>query len=67
MFTLYELAREFGSSVRIEETLNLFTGKIREFVPFDTCAIFLVDESARYATDKIRAVSGMFSPPMPSG
>ena len=49
VFTLYELAREFGSSVRIEETLNLFTSKIREFVPFDTCAIFLVDESVRYA------------------
>lgn len=49
VFTLYELAREFGSSVRIAETLNLFTSKIREFVPFDTCAIFLVDDSARYA------------------
>ena len=49
VFTLYELAREFGSSVRIEDTLTLFTKKIREFVPFETCAIFLVDESARYA------------------
>ncbi len=49
VFTLYELAREFGSSMQIEETLALFTKKIREFVPFDTCAIYLVDESSRYA------------------
>lgn len=49
VFTLYELAREFGSSVHIEETLELFSKKIREFVPFETCAIYLVDESARYA------------------
>ncbi len=49
VFTLYELAREFGSSVRIEETLQLFTKKVREFVPFETCAVYLVDESARYA------------------
>lgn len=49
VFTLYELAREFGSSVRIEDTLALFTQKIREFVPFETCAIYLVDESGRYA------------------
>lgn len=49
VFTLYELAREFGSSMRIEDTLKLFTNKIREFVPFDTCTIYLVDDSARYA------------------
>ena len=49
VFTLYELAREFGSSVRIEDTLALFTKKIREFVPFETCAIFLLDESGHYA------------------
>lgn len=49
VFTLYELAREFGASVRIEDTLTLFTKKIREFVPFETCAIYLVDESGHYA------------------
>lgn len=48
-FTLYELAREFGSSVRITETLSLFTSKIREFVPFNTCAVFLLDENADFA------------------
>ena len=61
-FTLYELAREFGSSVRIHETLSLFTGKIREFVPFSTCAVFLLDENARFA-DVIHAEgdhTGMF-------
>ncbi len=48
-FTLYELAREFGSSVRINETMSLFTSKIREFVPFNTCAVFLMDENAGFA------------------
>ncbi len=61
-FTLYELAREFGASVRIDETLTLFTGKIREFVPFSSCAIFLLDENDRHA-DVIHAEgdhTGMF-------
>ncbi len=61
-FTLYELAREFGASVRIDETLTLFTGKIRDFVPFNTCAIFLLDENNRSA-DVIHAEgdhTGMF-------
>jgi diguanylate cyclase (GGDEF)-like protein/putative nucleotidyltransferase with HDIG domain len=47
--TLYEMSREFGSTVRLDETLKLFTAKVREFVPFETCAVFLVDDSTRYA------------------
>lgn len=50
VFTLYELAREFSSSVNLQEMLALFTKKIGEFVPFMTCAVFLLDEKKKYAT-----------------
>jgi diguanylate cyclase (GGDEF)-like protein/putative nucleotidyltransferase with HDIG domain len=50
VFTLYELAREFGSSLGFEEILSLFTKKIADFVPFTTCAVFLLDDTRKYAT-----------------
>ncbi len=50
VFSLYELAREFGSSVDLDETMEMFTRKIREFVPFETCAVYLLDHSKRSAT-----------------
>ncbi len=50
VFTLYELAREFSSSFDLQETLGLFTKKIGEFVPFITCAVFLLDENKKFAT-----------------
>jgi diguanylate cyclase (GGDEF)-like protein/putative nucleotidyltransferase with HDIG domain len=43
-FTLYELAKEFSSSLNLTETANLFAEKIRELVHFDTCSIYLLDE-----------------------
>lgn len=45
-FTLYELAKEFSSSVNLAQTLRLFTDKIREFVYFDTCSVYLLDEDS---------------------
>ncbi|MEO7539935.1 MAG: HD domain-containing phosphohydrolase, partial [Pyrinomonadaceae bacterium] len=48
--TLYELAREFSSSYDLRETLGLFTKKIGEFVPFMTCAVFLLNEKKNFAT-----------------
>ncbi|MGI8409385.1 MAG: HD-GYP domain-containing protein, partial [Pyrinomonadaceae bacterium] len=36
VFTLYEMARDFSSSLNLDETLSLFTKKVAEFVPFDT-------------------------------
>lgn len=45
VFTLYELARVFSSSLNLNETLSLFAKKIGEFVPYDTCAIFLLEDS----------------------
>ena len=50
VFTLYELARIFSSSLNLEETLSLFTKKIGEFVPFDTCAVYLLDDTKEYAS-----------------
>lgn len=45
VFTLYELARVFSSSLNLQDTLSLFTEKIGELVPFDTCIIYLLDET----------------------
>ena len=50
VYTLYELAREFSSRVNVDETLSLLSRKIREFVPYDTCLIYLLDESGDTAT-----------------
>jgi len=44
VFTLYELARVFSSSLNLENTFSLFCAKIGGLVPFDTCVIYLLDE-----------------------
>ena len=49
VYALYELARVFSSSLNIEETLSLFVKKIGELVPFDTCIVYLMDESEEFA------------------
>ncbi|CAN5359337.1 hypothetical protein BH10ACI2_BH10ACI2_22490 [soil metagenome] len=49
VFSLYELAREFSSSVNLTETLDMFANKISEFVPFDTCALYMLDPTKRSA------------------
>jgi diguanylate cyclase (GGDEF)-like protein/putative nucleotidyltransferase with HDIG domain len=49
VFTLFELAREFGSSENLHDMISLFTIKIKELVPFDTCSVYLIDESKRFA------------------
>lgn len=50
IFNLYELAREFSSSAGLQETLEMFAKKVSEFVPFDTCALYLLDGQKKYAT-----------------
>ena len=50
VFTLYEMARDFSSSLNLNETLSLFTKKVAEFVPFDTCIVYLLDETNEFAT-----------------
>ena len=50
VFTLYELARVFSTSLNLHDTLSLFVKKIGELVPFDTCVIYLFDKTQEYAT-----------------
>lgn len=50
VFTLFELAREFGGSENPSEILEMFTSRIGELVPFDTCAVYLFDSSRRAAS-----------------
>lgn len=50
VYTLYELARVFSSNLNMEETLSLFVKKIGELVPFNTCIVYLMDESQESAT-----------------
>lgn len=52
VFTLYELARVFGSSLNLQDTLELFVKKIEELVPLDTCVVYLLDEGATVAMAK---------------
>jgi diguanylate cyclase (GGDEF)-like protein/putative nucleotidyltransferase with HDIG domain len=52
VFTLYELARVFSASSNLEQTLKLFTKKLGELIPFDTCAVYLADETGNFATAK---------------
>ena len=48
-FTLYELAKDFSSSLTLDETLKLLTDKVREFVHFDTCSVSLIDHHSNIA------------------
>lgn len=50
VFTLFELAREFGGSENPAEILAMFTSRIGELVPFDTCAVYLLDNTRRAAS-----------------
>ncbi len=55
VFTLYELARVFGSAVNLDETFPMFTKKVSEIVPFNTCIIYLSDELRDEAVAKYTA------------
>ena len=48
-FTLYELAKEFSSSLSLGETAALFSEKLRDFVCFDTCSIYILDNDGSAA------------------
>ena len=51
-YALYEIARTFGSSLEVEDTLAVLVDKVGHLVPFDTCAVYLYDEL------KGRAIAG---------
>jgi diguanylate cyclase (GGDEF)-like protein len=49
-YALYEIARTFGSSLDIEDTITALVDKVGHVVPFDLCAVYLHDELKAYAT-----------------
>ena len=49
VYALYEIARTFGSSLEVENTLSVLVDKVGHIVPFDTCAVYLHDEAKGYA------------------
>ena len=49
VFSLYELAKVFSSSLNLHDTLSLFVEKISEFVPFDTCVVYLSEADNEFA------------------
>ncbi|PWT83072.1 MAG: hypothetical protein C5B44_01155 [Acidobacteria bacterium] len=56
VYSLYELARTFGTSLSVEHTLDILVDKIGHIVPFDTCMISFYEEDKGYAT--VRHVAG---------
>jgi diguanylate cyclase (GGDEF)-like protein/putative nucleotidyltransferase with HDIG domain len=49
IFALYEIARTFGSSLDIEDTMSILVNKVGHIIPFDTCVVYLYDELKAYA------------------
>ncbi len=52
VFTLFELARVFGTSLNIDDTLSLFTKKISELLPMATAVVYLLNETGTVAIAK---------------
>jgi diguanylate cyclase (GGDEF)-like protein/putative nucleotidyltransferase with HDIG domain len=50
VYALYEIARTFGSSLDIEDTVTVLINKVGHVVPFDLCVVYLYDEEKGYAT-----------------
>ena len=50
VYALYEIARTFGSSLELDNTLSVLVDKVGHIVPFDTCVVYLHDEVKGYAT-----------------
>jgi diguanylate cyclase (GGDEF)-like protein/putative nucleotidyltransferase with HDIG domain len=49
VYALYEIARTFGSSLEVENTLSVLVDKVGHIVPFDTCVVYLFDEVKGFA------------------
>ncbi|HET6670947.1 MAG TPA: diguanylate cyclase [Pyrinomonadaceae bacterium] len=50
VYALYEIARTFGSSLDIGETLEILVDKVGHVVSFDTCVVYVYDEMRGYAS-----------------
>jgi diguanylate cyclase (GGDEF)-like protein/putative nucleotidyltransferase with HDIG domain len=49
VYALYEIARTFGSSLSVQNTVEVLVDKIGHVVPFQTCVVYLYDELKGYA------------------
>jgi diguanylate cyclase (GGDEF)-like protein/putative nucleotidyltransferase with HDIG domain len=52
-YALYEIARQFSSSLEAENILAALVDKVAQLVPFDTCAVYLYDEMKGYASSAL--------------
>ena len=50
VYALYEIAQTLGSSLRLEEVLELVVSKIGQLVPYRTCAIYLARDEGEWLT-----------------
>ena len=50
VYALYEIARTFGSSLSVSNTVEVLVDKVGHVVPFQTCVVYLYDELKGYAT-----------------
>jgi diguanylate cyclase (GGDEF)-like protein/putative nucleotidyltransferase with HDIG domain len=44
VYALYEIARTFGSSLDVRNTVEVLVDKVGHVVPFDTCIVYVYDE-----------------------
>src|SRR5437588_1622375 len=49
-YALYEMARTFGSSLEVKNTLSVLVDKVSHIVPFDTCIVYLYDDTKGFAS-----------------
>ncbi len=49
VYALYEIARTFGSSLDVRNTIEVLVDKVGHVVPFDTCVVYLYEEINGYA------------------
>ncbi|HSS18786.1 MAG TPA: diguanylate cyclase [Pyrinomonadaceae bacterium] len=47
---LYEIARTFGSSLDVRNTVEILVDKVGHVVPFQTCVVYLFDDRKGYAS-----------------
>ncbi len=50
VYALYEIARTFGSSLDVKNTVEALVDKVGHVVGFDTCVVYVYDELKGYAT-----------------
>jgi diguanylate cyclase (GGDEF)-like protein len=46
IYALYELAQSLGTALSVSDTMAVIGSKLSKLVPFTSCALFLMDESA---------------------